>query len=540
MQNHLITLVFHFTKQHIGNMAINHQSTPESKDELFTLITSLSRTEKRYIKGFSIHNSDKSGVEKEELIYLQLFDAINKETAYNEAAFKEKYRGASFLKNFPQQKAYLKNLILVAMRSYHKERHPLNEVIGLWNDYQFYKEKGITESAFKVLKKAKVKAIKHRLTCQILKINEEMANFLIDHESRAKRLEKSIRDLQLEQREALNQVHLERVLTNGYHNVFVAYRSNDTKTMKELLEVLMAQNNLQEILLKKEKYTFQTRLCCLLILVRNASFHRNWGELNHNQRRLLKLIEQEGNPQKQDFSRYVKVLSNYLASCHHLNFYGEFPAALDKLRNLSTSKISQNMTGEVLQNLYLYETLFYLNTGKWEQASQMPDMIHSLLKNYPDKVNESRKLHFRYNILIIHLFLEDWKTMKKSIDELMNHSRTGFFGGVVDLALILEVIYFIEMEASELIPFKKRAIQRRLSKNYQNKKELLKLIGKISDTNPFERPKKFEALADFLFDNIRNPKQNECLIGFPEMYYWAKARAQKIPITEAFENFKLS
>ena len=61
------------------------------KGELFLLIKSLSRTEKRYFRMFANMNKGSAN-------YLRLFDAIDKQEVYDEKTIKEEFQGETFVK----------------------------------------------------------------------------------------------------------------------------------------------------------------------------------------------------------------------------------------------------------------------------------------------------------------------------------------------------------------------------------------------------------------------------------------------------------
>lgn len=65
--------------------------------ELFNLIKSLSKSEKRY---FKLTSSLQSG----EKNYMRLFDAIEAQDEYDEAAIKGKFEGETFVKHLPSEK----------------------------------------------------------------------------------------------------------------------------------------------------------------------------------------------------------------------------------------------------------------------------------------------------------------------------------------------------------------------------------------------------------------------------------------------------
>ena len=68
--------------------------------ELFQLIKSLSKSEKRY---FKLTSSLQSG----EKNYMKLFDAIEEQTEYDEDAIKSKFKTETFIKHLPSEKNHL-------------------------------------------------------------------------------------------------------------------------------------------------------------------------------------------------------------------------------------------------------------------------------------------------------------------------------------------------------------------------------------------------------------------------------------------------
>ena len=73
--------------------------------ELFRLIRSLSKSEKRF---FKLMSSLQSG----EKNYIKLFDAIEKQAEYDEEAIKVQFKTETFIKHLPSEKNHLYKLIL--------------------------------------------------------------------------------------------------------------------------------------------------------------------------------------------------------------------------------------------------------------------------------------------------------------------------------------------------------------------------------------------------------------------------------------------
>lgn len=82
-------------------------------DELFRLIHSLTKSEKRYFKLFT-----KIHVRGNENNYIKLFDAIERQDKYDEEKIKRKFKGHHFISYLPVEKVQLYNLIIRSLTVY--------------------------------------------------------------------------------------------------------------------------------------------------------------------------------------------------------------------------------------------------------------------------------------------------------------------------------------------------------------------------------------------------------------------------------------
>lgn len=102
---------------------------------LFQLIKALSRSEKRYFKLFA---AQRKGVSN----YVRLFDAIDGQDSYDEAAIRAKFEGETFTRQLHVTKNHLKALVLKSLRNYHASISKDAEVKDLLRNVEvlFHKE----------------------------------------------------------------------------------------------------------------------------------------------------------------------------------------------------------------------------------------------------------------------------------------------------------------------------------------------------------------------------------------------------------------
>lgn len=105
-------------------------------DDLFQLIKSLGKAEKRYFKRFAgLHV--KGGQNK----YVKLFNYLDKQTAYDESLAIKNLADKKFTRNFSQAKASLYKLILKSLRNYYHEQSDYIHVNDQLSDIELLYQK---------------------------------------------------------------------------------------------------------------------------------------------------------------------------------------------------------------------------------------------------------------------------------------------------------------------------------------------------------------------------------------------------------------
>src|SRR5690606_33276142 len=115
-------------------------------DNLFKLIKSLNKPEKRYFKVFS---SRISGNEKSN--YAILFDAIDKQKEYDEAAILKRFKKEAFIKSFSITKSRLYDAILRSLDAYHGNSSTEAQLKKLLHCVEILYKKALYQQSAKLL-----------------------------------------------------------------------------------------------------------------------------------------------------------------------------------------------------------------------------------------------------------------------------------------------------------------------------------------------------------------------------------------------------
>jgi hypothetical protein len=131
--------------------------------DLFDLIKSMTRSEKRY---FKLSASPQKG----EKNYLRLFDAIDRQKSYDEEAIRSAFEGEAFVRQLHVAKNYLFRLILRSLRAYRAESSIDAEIECLMQDAGILYDKGLTRLCSAALKRARQLAEEYERDIRLLEI----------------------------------------------------------------------------------------------------------------------------------------------------------------------------------------------------------------------------------------------------------------------------------------------------------------------------------------------------------------------------------
>ena len=122
--------------------------------ELFELIKSLNKNEKRY---FRLQSSLQKGSKN----YLMLFDAIDNQTYYDEKKIKIKYSSEKFVRQFAFTKNHLYSLIMKSLINYYNEKSIDSKIHSAISECKILFGKALYRQYFYKISKAKLLALKH-------------------------------------------------------------------------------------------------------------------------------------------------------------------------------------------------------------------------------------------------------------------------------------------------------------------------------------------------------------------------------------------
>ncbi len=462
---------------------------------------------------------------------MQLFEAMDAQgDEYDEQKLKEKHAKKPFVKYLSAEKKQLREQIMKQMRLFHSGRTVDNKINELLQDEIFYQEKGLNDLREKALLKAKELATNAERFHLLKEILLRQTGFVIEFEK--KHLTKPVVQLINEQKQLFITQESELELQAKNRELFSVLRSGAD------MQDSTVNNRVEMLYMEVERYRTRIgdsyRLQCLFERANSNYFHlqRNWKASFQHTKNEYEIYQRAEHLKTEDALNYKVCLANLMARALSAKEEDWFTKALEEMKSLPTS--SFNEEGEVFQNVYFQEHLFYINHGEFEKAVALVPIIEQGLVKYEAKVNQARKIAFRFNIMVMYFVMHRFKDALNWIEPMMTDSseikQDQRFVGI----LLLPIIHF-ELGHVDLVESFTRSAYRFLQKKNRlhefERLVLNYLKGMPLSSDQTEFRTKLVAFSEEL-DSIMNDSKKRRTIGTEELSLWAKSHLQNRKMSE--------
>jgi len=498
-------------------------------EELFTLIKSMSKSERRY---FNIYSS--MHVLGKKNSYMKLYEFIAKQKTYDEGLVKKVFSNESFIKHLPVVKNYLYQLILKSMRGFNDGASVDITLKNYLIDIEFLHQKTLYKSCRKILKKAKQLATVHdkfEILLQILRW--EMKIFYHDKGYEGKK---------------------------GYEEI-KKYQTAVADTMKRsnnLLEYEIASRNIWSIYLKEGELRSKREMTMLKKIIKGKLYRNEhypcsfsakiqfyddnglyWYMLgDHNRaytfyKKQLSLIEAHPERLNEQAWPYICALQNILLHALELKRYDELAPTIKKMRNAPKLIPSAN-TEHIQKNIFIYSYLSEIHgcilLGQLENASSIIKEIESGMVKYEGKIASFAKHTLYYNIAYVQFIRGYYDKALHPLYKILNEEEKNTSPVLACAARMLNIILHYELNNEELLPYMLKSITGFLSK----RKRLFKIEALIIDffkrklpgsQNRKESIKKFTEFKKELLNIMADPFEAKILEYF-DLLSWVESKIE--------------
>ncbi len=479
------------------------------KGNLFFLIKSLTKSEKRYFKIFCF--SQKVGKN-----YLKLFEAYDKMEVLDEALIKEKFKNEKFVVQLHVTKNYLSNLILAALRNYHSKFSKAAELKDCLRNVEILFSKELYDQCYYELQKAERIALEYeRPTSQL-----EVLNW-------RRRLILAKKGFQKE--DLLELVQSE--------NVAIQQLEQLNKNWSLLAKVFDFINDVEGSILKKElkenskQYeTLQSKTLFHHFLYTYYTINSKPEKAKINLLELIELLEAHPNRIVEDPGSYMTALNNLVG---FYLFQKDYEAAYPILQKVKDIPEKYNLRQESKFTLKLQlrthnvELEIYRDTQQWQKGIELIEARTEFLEKNRKIIPEVYLLQLWYQFSYIYFMAKDYNNALKWVNEILNFKFGKERKDLQSYARILNLMIHLELGNSFVLKYAVESTRRWLRKQKTIEpfeKVLLKFFSKISNTAKGDFRSMFRKLSSDLFYG-EEPLITENVLDYLDFRGWVEERS---------------
>ncbi len=470
--------------------------TPSGK--LFSLVKSLSGSEKRYFKIFANTKGSKDNK------YIQLFDAVDKQEAFDEEKLKHAIYGNDPIESrkYSELKAYLYELILKSLHAFDEKSSVDFRLKGMLQSVRALFKRSHFSDCKEILQKAKKLGHKYEEFNSVLEVlNWEKT--IAYAEMDIAFLDKEMSRINEEEEWCLQRLQNISEYRNILFNMLICIRK-DVSRRKEQLEELksLMQTPLLQDFNHAKSHTAQILFHRIYsIYYFSLADSERFYELNA---KLITLLESKPYLLKEDVSEYISVLNNHVMACGKMGKVDEIRQTLDKYSKIKPNTIDDEL--KILQQYYLGKFRLCINSGEFEEGYQELVEHKKQIKKFDQSFFDSHTFYLQY--FTIYFGVGNYEAALDCLNEWLGSSKKIERKDLQALARILNLIIHYELENTMLLDSLLRSTYRFLSKENRLFDFERKFLGFIRDSMKPHSKKEIKKTLENLkqdFEDLAGP-----------------------------------
>lgn len=501
-------------------------------NELFDLIKSLNKSEKRFFKlSSSLQSGDKN--------YLKIFDYIDSRDAYDEEMMRDFFKEERFIKHLPSEKNHLYKLILKSLRGYYADNFVNSILKEEIKNIEILYKKALFKECKKFLKRAKAMAQENEKFYYWFElISWEKSLIEEDYEQGI-----FTDDLDALIQEELDVIEKLRNLAEYqmiYSRINYIFRSGGFATKPEDMDGVDEISNHHLIIGKNTALSSRAASICYYIQGLCNATKRDFETALIKFRRTKEIIDNNYVLKPDLAKRYVKTLHN-LILCH-LN-RKELEQAQNYISELNDLQDTKGFTSfdikvKIFTTVYTSQIALSYSTGNFQLSLPMVDEMIQGIDDYGDKLPKEQIVLFNYHIAYVFFGSGLYREALKWVNKIINDNEQELRQDIYGYSRIFNLIVHFELENYDLLEYLFKSTARMIKKNARTEKvemAILSVLKKVIKQSGKQRKESFVAFQLELNELFKDDSQNAILQYF-NIQAWVKSKVESISFEDAMKS----
>ncbi|MCH2042908.1 MAG: hypothetical protein MK212_02115 [Saprospiraceae bacterium] len=499
------------------------------KDDLYDLIHSLTKAEKRYFKLFASTGENR---------YVQLFEVVNTVKIYNKKLLEKRLKNANLLDNLVANKNYLYGLILRSLRQFSEGKNIDSQIKILVDNAKILRKKKLYDKSYNQIKKAKNLAIRYeklslgleildqeRELSQVISLNDDPLNVKLNQEN-----EEMTEDFIRKKENQHLYFKLMSEIRGKGHKVY-SQKSEGMEKFSEFLEhPLHTDINKALTLLAKQQF-YVNRLHCFFYLRAYKAYHQD----------AIASVQLWENIEKDILMEYQHAYqtSLYNLILHELYFVDQatFLNSLERFKNILNQKHFKDSHPTVFIKSYGIEMHYWSSVGQLKKAMEVLEKSIHLFKKYEADCSIRNLVTATLSIARTYFYNDDMENASIWIDKLLMDYSNSQRKDILVVANTMRLLIYYEMNDTHLMEYLSRSIYRftkRRKNLYDTPIIIGKYIKKLCEIEEEEDKRElYIKLKDALKEVYQRTHEKSILQAF-DFIAWVDSKLEKKSLVDIF------
>jgi len=498
----------------------------KKSNNLYELIRSLNKTEKRYFKLYSSRHTI-----GEQNNYISLFDFIEKMESYNEDKIFSAFKGESFLNRFSITKGRLYTHILKSLDLYYSTNSIDSQIYRTIHSSDILFNKGLYNQAEKMLLSAEKLTIKHGKNILLLEIKNKQKK-LIEKEMYSDVKQNQLQTLFKEETLIIKEIEKYQQLWNTKSLLF--HGINKTGNIRSVEEV----KSLKKIVYKIESIEVTESSSKIQYLYHHiySAYYFSINDLELSYKHIINsksIVENNAHLFDDSPNTHFSIITNLIYIATKLKKYEEGIKFLSELKSIPESKnytATTDLDIKYFSSIYSLELFLKIEQLDFEGAEELIPAIEIGYQKYGNQINNVRKAYIDFKVAIVYLSLEKYEEALNWITKILNSEGIDKKQDIYCFAQIINLILHFEMKNMRFLPYALNSTKRYIkgrNRMFKFEELFLKAITKISksDINQFDLEDILIPIEKELFA-LKNDHFEQIVFDYFDFATWVKSKIE--------------
>jgi hypothetical protein len=500
-------------------------------EELFVLINSLTKSEKRFFKlSSSIQTGEKN--------YLKLFEFIEKQDEYDEAELKNHFKNETFIKHLPSEKNHLYKLILKTLRGFHSDQTSSSRLKEELRNIEILYDKALYKECTKFIKRGKNLAYKNEKFYYLIELLSwekrlseeayESGNFKIDLNKIVKEEEEALAKL-----ENLAAYHI------LYSKINAVFRSEGYTKNKEQREVVDEIANQHLIKGKHTALSYRAASICYYIKGLCAAAQRNYNESYVNFNKTKKILDDHP-LLKVDLSKRYLLTNFHLFRCYLVaKEFDRAEEVLAYIGSLPSNKgfKSENILNRVDSITFNQRLMLQNSQGKFKDSIDFYEKtIQERGLDFANLFSVEQKMLMDFYLAYGYFGVENYKKALYHLNKILNSEYQQLRQDLFKFARLFNLVLHIELGNFDLLDYVVKSTKRYLKKDNNDAQiiyttfESLSAIIRNGDINS-----SIKVLTEFKtsINSLVKDSDERVILEYFNIRAWVDSKLNDLPFEDA-------